>query len=90
MCVGEPNGFDHYLEDFEEDEIQDNELAVDNRAAEENVGDIEVVGDAEAENENNTGIHIDNAWVDVDIGNIMPGRTRGARQDYRQMISDSS
>ena len=25
------------------------------------------------------GVHIDNAWVDVDVSNILPERTRGAR-----------
>ena len=57
---------------------------VENRVVEANfVGDrVNVPADVPVE-----GVHIDNAWVDVDVSNILPGRTRGARQDYRQLAS---
>ena len=82
---------DHYLADFEEDEL--NLPIVENQIVEANVaGDrmVDAPADVTADEQLNVpdrGVRIDNAWVEVDVSNIVPGRTRGARQNYQQIAS---
>ena len=54
-----------------------------------NVERDELIEPADVVDEANAGVHIDNAWVDVDVANIVPRRTRGARQDYCELASGS-
>jgi hypothetical protein len=68
---------DHYLEDFmfaEEEEDGAENIIVHNANAQEVVEVPGPVGEQ--------GVHIDNAYVDIDRRNIIPQRTRGVRRDY--------
>ena len=82
---------DHYLEDFDEDEL--NAPVIENHVVEadhlrDGMVDVPVNEPVNAPfNGPVEGVHIDNAWVDIDVSNILPGRTRGARQDYQQLAS---
>ena len=83
-----PEIHDHYLEDFDDDEVAGNDL-VDNHVVEANVERDELIEPADVVNGGNAGVHIDNAWVDLDVPNIVPRRTRGVRQDYQELASGS-
>ena len=83
----EPEIHDHYLEDFDDDEVAGNDL-VDDYVVEANVERDELIEPAEVVNEENAGVHIDNAWVDLDVANIVPRRQEVCGRTIKSWLQD--
>ena len=74
---------DHYLIEFDEENDDIPQQVVNNQNIQEEAVDNFPVVEAGRGH----GDRIDNAWVNLDAGNIIPQRTRGVVQDYRNMLA---
>ena len=75
---------DHYLEDFEDD---DDNVVQNYRQP--NLIDNRLVNDVNGGNviQNEQPNVIDNTWVNLDVNNILPNRTRGIIQNYNDLVA---